>query len=281
MTANLKQAGYIDELGRPMGMFLNMPEAEYHAVKAFSYSGSKQLRKSPAHFKAYLEKEWEIDPDREKFKAVHLLTLEPEHHSRIVVKDGRWAGALKKEVQALQAEGKIVLKQDGLDDAKAITASIKAHELANNILSRSLSEVSFFAIINGVYCKGRIDIFYVDEIDLIIGDLKNYGDLSKERNIHTFIHDNVYYWQMYFYSLLIEAVLGRKPTNHYWFLVEDKPPHGVKVRVCTDAMLDLAAIEMEPLFETYKECTETNNWPCYEQKPETAGLPSYAWEKHE
>lgn len=276
---NTLPIGIRDDQGRPFGLFLNMPEAEYHAVKAFSYSGSKQIQKSPAHFQAYLKKEWEVSPDREKFKAVHLLTLEEDQHSRIVVKDGRWAGAVKDEVIALQKEGKLVLKPDAYEDAKAISAALKTHELAGKILSRSVSEVSLFAVIDGVYCKGRIDSLYVDEADIFVGDLKNFGDLSRERLISQFIHDNRFYWQMYFYGLLVEAVFERKVTNNYWFLAEDKPPHGVKVRTCSDAMIELAAQELNPLIQIYKECTEKNNWPCYTGGAEAGGLPSYAWEQ--
>jgi hypothetical protein len=276
---NTLPIGIRDDQGRPFGLFLNMPEAEYHAVKAFSFSGSKHFARSPAHFQAYLRKEWEVNPEREKFKAVHLLTLEAEEeHSRIAVKDGRWAGAVKDEVIALQKEGKLVLKPDAFEEAKAISASLKCHELAGKILSRSMSEVSVFAMIDGVYCKGRIDSLYVDPTDIFIGDLKNFGDLSRERLIAQFIHDKKFYWQMYFYTLLIEAVFEREVTNHYWFFVEDSDPHGVKVRNYTDAMEELAAQEMNPLIDLYKKCTENNNWPSYTGGAEPAGLPSYAWE---
>lgn len=270
-----------DEQGRPLGIYLDLPEKEYHAIPAFSYSGSKQLRKSPAHFQAYLKKEWEVSPDREKFKAVHLLTLEDHLQSRIVVKDGRWAGALKDEVIQLQKEGKLVLKTEAYDEAKAIAASLKAHSLAGRILSNSITEVSVFAIINGVYCKGRIDSLYLDQDDLFIGDLKNFGDLSNERNISRFIHDNRFYWQFYLYSVLLETVLERKVTNTFWFFAEENAPHGVKVRTCSDAMMELAAQELLPLIDLYRECSEKNEWPCYSGDAEPAGLPSYAWDKEE
>jgi hypothetical protein len=283
MNAALKlnlPTGYTDELGRPMGLYLDMPEGVYHKIPAFSYSGSKQLRKSGAHYQAYLEKEWECDPMREQFKAVHLLTLEPHMHAKIVVKDGRWAGALKEEVLKLQSEGKIVLKQDGLDDAKAISSAIKKHRLAGSILSKSLGEVSLFWSDEetGVYCKARIDLLYVDSEDIIIGDLKNFGDLSNDRNVWKFIHDNRFYWQQFFYGQGIKAVFGRPATNHHWFFVESDKPHGVRVCTATDAMLELAEEEMKPLIGKFKEYSDKNEWPGYPDDAEPAGLPSYAFE---
>lgn len=263
-----------------MGFFLDMPEGVYHAVRAFSYSGSKELAKSPAHFKAYLSKEWEIDPDREKFKAVHLLCLEEGKQDRISVVDGVWSGERKAQVLELQKKGQLVLKKAALEDAKNIAAAVKAHALAGSILSKALCEVSLFWSDEetGVYCKARIDILYLDDEDLMIGDIKNFGDISRERILSRFIHDNKYYWQMHHYSCGLMAIFNRKVTNHYWFFLEDKPPHGVKVRTCSDAMLELAAQEMNPLLPLYRECEESDTWPSYPDDPENADLPLYAWD---
>lgn len=268
----LPQGFVCPETGRRLGLFLDLPEADYHAVKAFSYSGSKEFAKSPAHFKAYGEKEWEIDPDREKYKAVHRLCLE-EKSSKIVVKDGVWRGELKAEVQKLQRAGNIVLKADALEDAKTIARKIREHSLAGLILSHSLCEVSLFWMEEGVYCKARIDILSVTDAGICLGDLKNFGDISGEELIGYQIGRNKYNWQMAFYSRAIEAVFGYPPIKRYWIFVEDKEPFGVKVRNCTDAMSEAGWLGLSQLLPRFKECLEDDVWPCYAEDEADAGMP--------
>ncbi len=272
MLAELPK-GYRDELERPMGLWLDMPEAEYHAVKAFSYSFSKEFGRSPAHGQAYLKKEWEVDPDREKFKAVHLLCLEPKMQERIEVKDGVWRDKLKAEVQELQRSGKIVLKQKDFDAAKLISESVKQHSLAGLILSNSLCEVSIFWIEDGVYCKARIDILSITPHGICLGDLKNFGDISSEGILGYQIGDKKYNHQMAFYSRAVEVVFGQKPIRHYWIFVEDKEPFGVKVRNCTEPMLDAGWLAISTLLPQYRECLESDVWPCYEEEEMDAGMP--------
>ena len=267
----------------PLGVFYNMPEGEYHSVKALSYSGMKELRRSPAHFQAYLNKEWEVDSDREKYKAVHVLCLEPEMHSKIVIKDGTWARALKDEVIALQKEGKLVLKSEKYEEAKNIAAHVMNHPIAGNFFRSSKPEVSLFWVDDrtGAYCKARIDALYVPENendDIHLGDLKNFGDLSGEGLINYQITERLYHWQMYFYSKGIKAIFGKAPKLVQWTFVEEKAPHGVKVRMCTDAMLERAGNDIEPLIEKYAECSADDVWPGYEDDALDADLTSYGWE---
>lgn len=267
----------VDSEGRRLGLFLDLPEADYHAVKAFSYSGSKEFSKSPEHFRAYLEKEWEIDPDREKYKAVHLLALE-ENPSKIAVIDGVWRGAVKESVQLLQRQGKVVLKPDALKDAQEISAKIRAHSLAGLILANSLCEVSIFWMEMGVYCKARIDILSITEQGVCLGDLKNFGDISREELVGSQIARNKYNWQMAFYSRAIEAAFGAPPIKRYWIFVEDKKPFGVKVRNCTDPMTEAGWLGLQGLLPQYKECLENDVWPGYAEDEADAGMPDWAFQ---
>lgn len=269
--------GYFDEQGRRMGLWLNLPESEYFPIFAFSFSGSKALQRSPMHFQNYLKKEYKIDPDREKFKAVHVLNLEPEAHNRIVVKDGKWAGDLKKEVYELKSKGFIVLKKDDHEEAKAITECMKAHSLASAILSNSLCEVSIFWVQDGIYCKCRIDVLSITEHGICLGDLKNYGDLSNEYLLGDHIGKQKYNWQMAHYSNGIRSVFGQDPIKRYWIFVEDKSDdgvnHGIKVRNCPDALVDAGEASLAPLRLLFKECTEKNEWPGYSEEESDAGMP--------
>lgn len=261
-----------------MGFFPNLPEAEYHAVKAFSYSGSKEFAKSPAHYQAYCRKEWEPDADREKFKAVHLLCLEPEMHNRIVVKDGTWAGKVKSEVQELQKQGFIVLKPKALEEAKEIAATVLSHSLAGLILSQSLSEISLFWDEDGVYCKARIDILSITPHGIVLGDLKNFGSLASEHLIGHQIARNYYHHQMAFYSRGIEKTFGQPPIKRWWLFVEEKAPHGIKLRGCNDAATEAGWLAISQMLPRFQSCLEDDVWPSYPEDEEDALLPDYAFQ---
>ena len=269
--------GWIDDLGRPMGLHIDMPEAEYHAIDAFSYSGSKEFAKSPAHFQAYQKKTWEIDPDREKYKAVHLLCLEPELQGRLKIVDGVWRDKVKAEVQALQQAGNIVLKTDARNDAQAIADAILEHSLAGPILKKSLAEVSIFWVEAGVYCKARIDILSVLPQGVVLGDLKNFGSLANEHLIGSQVARNFYHHQMAWYSRAIEVTFGEQPIARYWIFVEDKKPHGVKIRNCNDAMAESGWASISALLPRYKECKEDDVWPNYAEDEQDVELPHYAF----
>lgn len=282
MTAALKLpsmphlGSHIDEQGRRIGIVFDEPDHSYHSVRAFSYSFSKEFRKSPMHGKAYFTRTWESSSDRELFKAVHLMALE-ETTSRIAIVDGVRRGAVKTEVEALQAQGKIVLKPDAYEEAKAISAAIRGHALAGLILKNSICEVSLYWMQDGIYCKARPDIISITEHGIVLGDLKNFGDCSRNGLINYQISQNAYHLQQAFYSKGIEAILGKPPIKKFWTFVETKAPHGVRLFNCTDAMCERGWAEYEAMLPRYKQCLETDNWPGYDEAEVDADLPLHAW----
>ena len=83
---------------------------------------------------------------------------------------------------------------------------------------------------------------------------------------------------MALYSRGLEQVFERKLTGRYWYFVEGKPPHGVKVRTCTEPMIERANVDLDAILPEFKTCEETNNWPCYSEEAQAANLTSYGWE---
>lgn len=251
---------------------IGMPEDVYFRQPGLSYTSSKEFMKSPAHYQAYLKKEHELDPDREFFKAVHLLTLEePDAANRIVVKDGRWAGKLKDEVVELKARGYIVVKQEAFDRANQVAASIKANKLAALPLKEGYGEISMFWTDphSGVRCKGRIDCLEIAGDEVRIYDLKNFSGLHDEELMGKQVINQRYHYQMAFYSLGVMAILQPQSITTKWIFCEDDVPYGVKVRKCPVFLLDNAYLHyQEILFPYFKHCLDNNEWPCFEEEEE-------------
>jgi len=270
-----KHVGYMDPDGKRVGVFLNLKEEDYFAVKAFSWSYSKEFAKSPAHGQAYLSKEFKIDPERQFFKAVHCLTLE-DRPDDIVVVDGTWSAKVKTDViEPLLKQGKLVVKQADYDDAKNVAAGLKANPKVTDLLNRSESEVSIFWTdpSSGVYCKARIDLLGAYNEDYVIGDLKSFGDLHAEKLIGWQVIDKFYHHQMAFYSMAVQHIFGKFPKYHRWIFCEGKPPFAHKVRTCPENLLNTGWQEMNKMLERYKACQEFGTWPAFEDTELELELP--------
>lgn len=261
---------------RPVGVFLNLEEAKYHSIKAFSYSYSKEFAKSPAHGQAYLAKEHRIDPDREFFKAVHYLTLEGDATDKIVIQDGTWSQKIKQDVIApLKAQGKLVLKQDDYEAALKVSASLKANQKVKALIDCCMPEVSIFWTdhATGVYCKARLDMVGTFNGEMVLADLKSFTDLHNEKLMGYQVLNQSYHHQMAFYSMAINAIWGKFPKHLRWIFCEDKPPFANKIRTCPESLMNEGWIAMTKLLSSYKSCQEFNSWPAFEEDEKELELP--------
>lgn len=259
--------GFVGELGLPMGIFLSMPEEQYFKVPAFSYSFSKEFAKSPAHGQAYLSKEFEIDPDRQFFKAVHLLSLEAHRSDDVVVVDGTWSQKVKAEVIApLLAQGKVVVKQKDFDAAKAISNKLLKNKSYQDLVKESHTEVSIFWQQNGVYCKCRIDRLSINSMGIALFDQKGFGDISSDNLIKWQVLDKKYHWQMAFYGMAVYDIFKEFPNQYAWVFCEDKAPFEHKIRSAPQKLIQVARDEILQQLEKYKTCLEFGVWPGYEEE---------------
>lgn len=268
-----------DKLGntlesKPIGIILGMPEELYFKVPAFSYSLSREFAKSPAHAKAYLARPPKIDPDREFFKACHLLALEPERAADVVVVDGVWSAKVKEEkIIPLKKEGKLVLKQDDFDAAKLVADGLKKNPLLQELLDGCASEASIFWMQNGVYCKARLDVLHMKDGVITLADLKGFDELSSDNLLMWQIINSKYDHQMAWYSLAIESIWGYPPVHRKWVFMESKAPFCHKVKIVPSLMVDNGIRSMLLLLHKYKSCLEFDHWPGYSFEEEGLSLP--------
>lgn len=267
------------------GVYYNMPESEYFAVSALSYSGMKELRKSEAHLKAYWESEHEVSASRQKLKAAHYLTLE-DGVDRIAIVPGTWRGPVKDEVIRLQGEGKLVIKPDHLIEAKFMAAAIKKHSIMSAFLKNAYPEVSIFweeeTEFGKAPCKARIDALAITENgDVCFADQKAFDDLLNDHLVSSQIYTQRYHWQMAWYSRAIFHGFNKHAFKKSWFFVEDSAPYGTRLLNCPDAIIEKGDEAVTKYLPIFAKAFNQNKWPCYPETEEDAGLPSYAWEKSE
>src|SRR5690349_3941280 len=95
---SLSELNDLAAIGKLNGLF-RVPMDLYHAGPGISSTGIKEILKSPAHYKAYLEGQEDTDAFR-LGRLVHMRLLEPEAYVDSVV--------ISPQVDARTKEGKAI-----------------------------------------------------------------------------------------------------------------------------------------------------------------------------
>lgn len=248
----------------------NMTRAEYEAVEALSYSGMKELLRSPAHFQ-----HWKKNP-KEETKA---LRLGKATHAAFLTPDV-WASTYKTLPADLDRRTK-----DGKATYEAILSSLKPGDtlLANDEYELA-TELAFAATRisdNLIYKTGawvERPLFAKDKAtplkgipDLIdaegwIYDLKTTDDASERAALRTILNFG-YHLQAAHYIRLAGA--NRSDIRGFrLIMVEKDGPHQGAVYEIGGDLLALGNKEVDRAYSLYDRCTASGEWPGY---AETAG----------
>lgn len=266
------------------GLYPDMSAEEYHSIPALSKSTLDHLHKSPAHMLAYLKEPHKDTPDTILGSLFHCLTMEPELFERryAVVDGNRQTKAVKEEILAAEAEGKTVIRPDGLDAARAMAESVRSHPRAGVFIAAAKGfELSLFweLTINGVVipCKARLDIMAdIPGFGVALGDLKKTRDASL-RGMSRHALEYRYHVQASWYRSGL--YLGAGLTSQQFMLVccEAEPPYQVGLYNISEAAQDLAQREIRADLELLAECIKTDNWPGYPVEVQELDLPAWAY----
>jgi len=161
-----------------------------------------------------------------------------------------------------------VYKEDEVDTAVNMAASVLNHKKASSLIAHGLKEQTgiYKDPDFGFWCKIRTDI-KLPELG-ILGDLKSTTDAHPQkfkRDVYWF----KYHWQAWKYLRGANAVPFKGKKFFHTFLIiacEKKPPYGVMVYKISQYLLDQAEQEIMPLLELYKNCLDKNEWPSYPEE---------------
>ncbi len=285
-----------------------LPATDYRAAEGISNSSLKWFRKSPAHYKAFLDGKIEVESTRPQIVGTltHSLVLEgradfitmPENY---IVKTGKCPSCgnesdakkcSKCKVERVEIEltkpwrkgaefcdaweeiqtGQVV----SADQAASIRAganAIKQHPLASVLISNGQPEVSLFASCpkTGLQLKCRAD--YLKPREII--DLKTAQDAST-RAFGRAIASYQYAAQAAFYSYV--AQLNDLDICSFYFVALELEPIAMpNVIVLSPSDLEIATAGMHKTLRELAECMEQNEWPGYcQETPNLITLPPWA-----
>lgn len=254
----------------------------YHADRsAVSSSALKAMLRSPAHYQAGLLAPRKETPAMVFGTAFHAALLEPDLFAEsYFVFDGDRRG--KAYADALAANpGKRDLKPDEMANIEGMAAAVGA--FSNGVLLDALKiaerEVSIFYEDkdSGVSCKIRPD-FLVRSAGIF--DLKTTDDARPQSFLRSAVADYSYDLSAVMYGEGVDALTG-KNLPFYIVAVEKVAPYGVWVyeirRALEDSLYRNGWIKLRKALRLYRQCSETNDWPCYQDSFSHSGFSIPGW----
>lgn len=290
------------------GVYPDVAPAIYHAWDAASHSRLSQLRRTPAHLRAYLEGELKETPALLLGRAIHTAVLEPDDfagrytlgeqcaaivgtgerkgkrcsndglllHKRI----GWVCGVHGKDESAVSAPPGTVITVDQHQTCVGVRDSIYRHAAARGLVTGSGQaelSITWKDASSGADVKARLDRYSPDLPGGAIVDLKTCEDASEDAFMRS-IFKFGYYRQGPLY--LDGAHARRLPIRHFVFIaVEKRPPYAVATYRLLDSVLKVGREHYQPLLVRWAELQQTprEQWPGYPHGVRDIGLPDYAF----
>lgn len=267
-------------------------EGDYYSLDEFiSYSGLKNLKKSPAHYRQYKDEPADVETDAMAFgSAYHCYILEPEKFEKeyyvfdddgtckaIVAKAASDGIEIKnvrntKEYKEWRAsEERIigqrkVIEKDLFQKIKDMKDQLMKHYYCRALLTGGEAEMSITGVLQTVdgdiKVKAKPD--YVKSDKRFIIDLKTTFDASVD-GFSRAAADNDYHIQAAFYSDLLDMISGDGRGWTFFFIAQEKKkPYAFNIFEASPQFIGQGKYEYEQLLKLYKMCVEQNRWPGYQ-----------------
>ena len=242
-----------------------MTEQEYRAAEGVNKSTLWNLRRSPAHYKYFLEHPQEDTAAFRFGRAVHAAILTPTAYKRnyAIIPEGidRRTKAGKEEYQAfLEASvGKEIISAEDAQTIKGIVKAFKKNRDAVELLKGTKREKAmFWTDDNGILCKCRIDAYRAG----IMIDLKTAADAETD----TFCKEALRYGYDVQAAHYLDAYQHKESTvrpDWFFIVIEKAEPFTINILKADIGFLDYGFVRRHELIEKLKACQETGLFPGY------------------
>ena len=270
--------------------YTDIPDGDYFAIDAVNQSLLKQVLRSPAHARTYLENPPEPTAAMRLGTAVHLAVLEPDQFKRGVVieptinrrtKEGR----LQYQAFLKQATGKTVITKEQAATCVQVGHAVTRHQSAMSLLNSGDKELAYRweDPATGLMCKAKCDVSGGEE--KIVVDLKTTRDASTTefpRSCAKFL----YHLQAAFYlrgvSGLPTGVDAYKDGWRFYIVaVETSAPHSTAVYKLDARSIIEGDKLVDRSMRAWAEAKLLGVFPGYDDEVVSLGLPAWALTEHE
>ncbi|MCX7424109.1 MAG: PD-(D/E)XK nuclease-like domain-containing protein [Planctomycetia bacterium] len=255
-----------------------IPDDAYSNNSGLSQSGAKELLRSPAHFKQYLERDRsDQTPAQRLGTLIHLASLQPQVFDATIVvapecdkrtKEGKeiWASfqsSLKPGQEAIsQKDGELVT-------AVSIAARAGLDKLMKDYDGESMiTEVPMVGRVNGTDIKGKLDaIIKTKDGRTIVVDIKTTTDAGTPfvRDIANYLD----YLQGAWYTTLAHA-------DAFVILAVEKDAPNEWACYTLDAEAQQKGLAlMNSAIDLFRSCNTFKQFPGYPKEVQTVSLPKW------
>ncbi|MCL4683076.1 MAG: PD-(D/E)XK nuclease-like domain-containing protein [Rhodocyclaceae bacterium] len=258
---------------------LGISHEDYHADRScVSVSSLKEMLRSPAHYRAYLDIGRKETPSLMFGTAAHVRLLEPQDFAQryVVAPPGDRRTKAYKDFEAANA-GKAILTADEAAAIERIAANVDAHQGAAALLRRGLKEVTLIwqDAETGIWIKARPDCLAISLDTGVCLDLKTTEDASPNAFVRACASYS-YDLQAAVYLDGLREVFGR--DFDFCFLPAEKSePHGVALYGAPEDMLESGRRKFRRALRQLAECRQTNTWPSYQPEGDYEVLEWPRW----
>jgi len=259
--------------------------AAYDAHQALNQSGSKEILRSPGHYKAYLDGAKKETPALRIGSLTHLFCLQPDLFASQVItlpddapkKPTEKQRTAKKPTPAtLEAiawwdnfdqvsQGKTVADRDELEEAMRAGKALN-DELKHWGITPLATELCLATTYDGIKMKSQLDMITTDGW---IIDLKTFGDYITPRNVLATTYKRGYHLQAAFYCLMYKQTFGVRPQGFKMICAEKAAPNATGCFELSSQLIAEGGVLLAQAIEAYKACTAFDSYPTYPKQIHT------------
>lgn len=237
-----------------------MPDAEYRAIPAVSQSTLKAFADCPRKFK--LAEKREATPNMIYGALVDALWLTGDTSRFAFMPEGLDGRTKEGKAWKAASEGKDVVPWDTLQRANAAIARLSNTPEIAEARQGCDAQVAAVAEIEGVLCKGLIDLCPKDGCRGGLADLKTAasGDPAEWAR---YVFNMRLHWQAALYLDLWNRATGEDLQDFFHIVSEQEPPHEPSMMALSHEFVALGRDEYRRALRLYAECQAKDEWPGY------------------
>ena len=242
-----------------------MTEKEYRTAAGLNKSTLWNMRKSPAHYKYYLDHPQEDTAAMKMGRAVHAAILTPTAYKRefAILPEGidrrTKAGKEQYEEFVTAAKEKEIITAQDAEMVKHMVKAVRSNRAAVDILKGTRREKPFFwTDDNGILCKCRMDAITAGRIV----DIKT----AQDGDTDIFIRESIkygYHVQAAHYIDAYYKTISSKTPEWYFIVIEKSEPYCVNILKADIGFLDYGFMVRQELIEKLIKCQTEGNFPGY------------------
>lgn len=284
------------------GLFLGVPEADYHKAPGVSNSMLKRIEPTPAHLLQYLDDQQGEDEDDSTADESMALLIGSVLHSALFTPEAPLPKIAEKPEgmtfttregrawkAAMVAEGRRILTPAEYRTLKGCLASLCNHPWLSKAMEHSHNEVSGFLTLTtkqgSVLRKFRADCiprgnFLLDlkTVQQFKASPDNWPKVMADRDYHCQAAWYLDTWNEFEFST-VQPTWWHPKETFIFCVVEKAPPYAVALYEVSEAALEAGRQTNWRRLQAFIHCTTTRNFPGYSPSPVVCDLPG--WKRHQ